>query len=75
MSERAHVRDLRDALAAAERRDSGAARYVLSQRRARRGRAATDRPRPLEFDESGFPIAQRSRSFADGGNLPFADET
>lgn len=38
--------------------------YWQKQRRARSGRAgAADRPHPLEFDESGFPIAQRNSSF------------
>ena len=40
------------------------AEYWQRQRRVRSGRAGTaDRPRPLEFDESGFPIAQRNSSF------------
>ncbi len=39
-------------------------RYRHSQRQARRGGAQrVDRPRPLEFDESGFPIPQTGPSF------------
>jgi hypothetical protein len=40
-----------------------AERYRLKQRRARSGKAGEDdRARPLEFDESGFPVAQRNSS-------------
>jgi hypothetical protein len=40
-------------------------RYLRSQATADDGRIreAEDRARPLEFDESGFPIAQHSPSF------------
>jgi hypothetical protein len=41
-----------------------AERYEHRQREMRRGRArADDGPRPLEFDESGFPIPQPTRRF------------
>jgi hypothetical protein len=41
-------------------------RYLRSRIQARTGRPERgDRPRPLEFDESGFPIAQRSPKFVD----------
>jgi hypothetical protein len=34
------------------------------QQQVRRRRTETvDRPRPLEFDENGFPVAQRTPSF------------
>jgi hypothetical protein len=53
-----------DALATALREQAGAERYQRRQRQLRRGRAAAaDHPRPLEFDDSGFPIAQRIPSF------------
>jgi hypothetical protein len=65
MSEQAQRRELRDALAAALNEPAGAARYRQRQRQARKGRPdGEDRPRPLEFDESGFPIRQRNPSFA-----------
>jgi hypothetical protein len=40
-------------------------RYLRSRATADDGRIteAEDRARPLEFDESGFPIAQRAPSF------------
>jgi hypothetical protein len=39
-------------------------RYRRSQLEGRRGtRVAGDQPRPLEFDERGFPIRQRIPSF------------
>lgn len=64
MTEPARQRELVDALEAALGEQAGAARYRRSQRQVRRGRAETvDRPRPLEFDENGFPVAQRSPSF------------
>jgi hypothetical protein len=53
-----------DTLETALREQAGAERYERRQRQLRRGRAgAVDRPRPLEFDDSGFPIAQRIPSF------------
>jgi hypothetical protein len=57
-------RDLIDALEAALSEQVGAERYQRKQRRAtRRGAEAMDRPRPLEFDRNGFPVAQRTPSF------------
>jgi hypothetical protein len=41
-------------------------RYPRSESRAReRGPARRGLPGPLEFDQSGFPIAQQSPSFGD----------
>jgi hypothetical protein len=37
--------------------------YQGSQRPRRARTAAIDRPRPLEFDRNGFPVAQRSPDF------------
>jgi hypothetical protein len=46
--------------------EAGAERYRRSQVDARRGRTnAADRARPMEFDESGFPLPQRSPSFVE----------
>jgi hypothetical protein len=43
---------------------AGAEVYLGSQREPRRERTAIlDRPRPLEFDRNGFPIAQRTPNF------------
>jgi hypothetical protein len=54
-------RELGDALALVLQEQSGAERYRRRQRQLRRGRTETvDRPRPLEFDENGFPVAQRA---------------
>ena len=61
-----HVRqrDWGDALAVVLQEQTGRERYRRRQLQVRRGRTETqDRPRPLEFDESGFPIAQRTPSF------------
>jgi hypothetical protein len=64
MNGQAHERASGEALATALREQAGAERYQRRQRRLRRGRAAAvDQPRPLEFDERGFPIAQRIPSF------------
>jgi hypothetical protein len=64
MSEQVRQRELGDALAAVLNEPAGAERYRRSQREARRGRAeAADRPGPLEFDESGFPVRQANPSF------------
>jgi hypothetical protein len=42
-----------------------AERHRLKQRRARSGQASQDdRARPLEFDESGFPVAQHNSSLS-----------
>jgi hypothetical protein len=64
MSEQVHQRELGEALAAVLNEPAGAERYRRSQREARSGRAVSvDRPRPLEFDESGFPVRQGNPSF------------
>jgi hypothetical protein len=57
-------RELGDVLALLLQEQAGADRYRRRQARMRRSRTETlDRARPLEFDESGFPISQRSPSF------------
>ena len=57
--------DLGDELEAALSEPAGAERNRRFQRQPGNARAETvDRPGPLEFDESGFPIAQRRPSFA-----------
>jgi hypothetical protein len=61
MSEEARQRAFGDAISAALDERAGAERYERTQRQVRRG--AVDGPRPLEFDESGFPVAQRSAGF------------
>jgi hypothetical protein len=48
------------------RERAGANGYPSREREARSGGArSTDGARPLEFDESGFPIPQRNPSFAE----------
>ena len=42
---------------------AGAQHYLLRQRALRRGRDPAGAPHPLEYDESGFPLAQRNSSF------------
>jgi hypothetical protein len=64
MNGQARQRDLGDALAVVLQQQAGAERYRRRQRRVRRGGPETvDRPRPLEFDDNGFPVAQRTPSF------------
>jgi hypothetical protein len=64
MSERARLRALGGVLEATLDEQALAEGYQRSQRRLRRGRAErADRPRPLEFDRNGFPIAQHRPSF------------
>jgi hypothetical protein len=64
MNGHARQRYLGDAIALVLKEQAGAERYQRRQRQARRGRTnAVDSPRPLEFDENGFPIAQRTPSF------------
>jgi hypothetical protein len=66
MSEQAQGRKFGGARGRAAGELASIERYRRSQRQARGGRTdAVDGPRPLEFDESGFPIAQRSASFAE----------
>jgi hypothetical protein len=62
MSDQARQRALDSALQAALLEQVGALRYLEKQERARRG--AADRPHPLRFDESGFPIKQRNSTLA-----------
>ena len=58
-------RKLDDAMTAVRREQAGAERYRRFQREAIGGQApGRGHSRPLEFDESGFPIAQRGLSFA-----------
>jgi hypothetical protein len=62
------IRDLEfsDVRARSEGVRTSGERYLRSRRQVRGGGPpAVDRPRPLEFDESGFPIAQRPSSFAE----------
>jgi hypothetical protein len=64
MNGHARQRELGDALALVLNEQAGAERYRRRQGQVRRGRRETeDRPRPLEFDENGFPITQRTPSF------------
>jgi hypothetical protein len=64
MNGRGRRRELGDALARVLQEQTGAERYPRRQAQVRRGRTETlDRPRPLEFDENGFPVAQRTPSF------------
>jgi hypothetical protein len=64
MNGQAHQRASGDTVTAAFSEPAGAERYRRRQTQLRRGRAAAvDHPRPLEFDESGFPIPQRTPSF------------
>jgi hypothetical protein len=61
-----HVRqrEVGDALALVLEQHKGAERYRRRQERVRQGTTETmDRPRPLEFDQDGFPVAQRAPSF------------
>jgi hypothetical protein len=64
MNGHARQRELGDALAVVLEQQAGAERYRRRQQQMRRGRTRTaDRPRPLEFDENGFPVAQPTSSF------------
>jgi hypothetical protein len=65
MDRQARQRELGDAIADALKDQAGAERYQRRQRQARGPKAQTvERPRPLEFDRNGFPVAQRIPSFA-----------
>lgn len=56
--------ELRAAIAAAQREQAAAERYRQKQRQVRSGKPpGADGARPLEFDESGLPVAQRTASF------------
>jgi hypothetical protein len=64
MNGQARQRELGDAVAAALKEQAGAERYQRRERQARRRKAeGVERPRPLEFDGNGFPVAQRIPSF------------
>jgi hypothetical protein len=64
MSEPAQMRNRRAATARARGELTSGARYRRSQALARNGTGeVADRPHPLEFDESGFPIRQGNPSF------------
>ena len=64
MHRQARQRELGDAIADALKDQAGAERYQRRQRQARGAKAQTvERPRPLEFDGNGFPVAQRIPSF------------
>jgi hypothetical protein len=64
MNGHARQRELSDALEALLEHRAGAERYRRRQARVRRAMTETvDRPRPLEFDANGFPVAQRTPSF------------
>jgi hypothetical protein len=59
MATQAEMRQWRNAVEEALNEQDGAERYELRQRAMRRGRdRADDGPRPLEFDNGGFPIPQ-----------------
>jgi hypothetical protein len=62
MTDQTPQRELEDAIASILGERASADRYRRGPRQARRGRAA-DRPRPLEFDANGFPVAQRMPNF------------
>ncbi len=55
-------RELHDAISAALGEQAARERYRRSQRQPRP--AAMERPRPLEFDERGFPLPQRTGNLA-----------
>jgi len=64
MTTDAERRRWRDAVDDALNTSEGAERYQQRQREIRRGRArANAGPRPLEFDESGFPLPQPTPGF------------
>ena len=66
MTERVRQPDVRDAVTAAIGDEAGAERYRRRLREVRSGTAhASERARPLEFDESGFPLPQRSPGFVE----------
>jgi hypothetical protein len=63
MTEQLGQQELRDGVDAALSEQARGERYRRYQLEARSGRAATDGARPLEFDESGFPVRQGNPSF------------
>jgi len=65
VAEQARDREFGDVRARSEGERTSGERYLRSRRQVRSGGPmAVDRPRPLEFDESGFPMTQRPASFA-----------
>ena len=62
MTEQRQRRDLREAISAALSEQAAQERYRRSQPQPRP--AAVDRPRPLEFDERGFPFPQSPANLA-----------
>jgi hypothetical protein len=66
MSEQARTRELGNGRGQAQGARESVERYVRSQSQARgRSPARLGRPGPLQFDESGFPLAQRRSSFVE----------
>ena len=64
MANQAQMRELRAAVETALADWESAQGYLRSQRDALNGnRERAGHARPLEFDESGFPIAQKSPGF------------
>jgi hypothetical protein len=65
MSEPPRRSDLLSALGAAVSEQAATATDRRLQQQAQSaGGGSLDRPRPLEFDTNGFPVSQRSSSFA-----------
>jgi hypothetical protein len=64
MAREAQASSWLDAIEAALGESDSKERYQLRQREMKRGGAAESRARPLEFDESGFPIPQPIPGFA-----------
>ena len=62
MTEQRQDRGLHDAISTALGEQAAQERYRSSQRQPRP--AAKDRPRPLEFDERGFPLPQTPAKLA-----------
>jgi hypothetical protein len=64
MATRAGERGLGDVRARSEGERTSGDRYLRARESVRSGGpASVDPARPLEFDESGFPIAQRPSTF------------
>jgi hypothetical protein len=64
MNGHARQREWANALAVVVNEQTGRERYRRRQRQVRRGRTGSvEHPRPLEFDENGFPIPQRTPTF------------
>ena len=64
MTGQARQHELVGALEAALSEQTGAERYrALAAAGEAREARRVDRPRPIEFDRNGLPVAQRSQSF------------